>query len=365
MTKAAHDHPTTLPADLPVPSDDGGTWHLRPGTPLPHLSLPCTSGEPCDVASLGVAPRVFFFYPRTGVPGQPPKLGFAGETWESIPGARGCTPQSCAFRDLYKEFQLLGVNITGVSTNTTEHQREFKRREHIPFEFLSDASLHLTNALNLPTLEFPVESGGPDTLLKRMAWYCEHGQIRKVWYPVFPPDQCAHEVLDWIRWHRAVRIEPVAAVDADFLRGELRRHWHSTTIFSRGIRFEADELPGFIASVEGRPVGHLTYHIGKSGFEVITLASVLEGRGFATALLDRAELEARARGAKRLFLTTSNDNLAAIRFYQRRGMKMVKVHAGMMDRYRTEGQPVPIIGMNGIPLRDELELEVALEHSHD
>ena len=94
-------------------------------------------------------------------------------------------------------------------------------------------------------------------------------------------------------------------------------------------------------------------------------ASVLEGRGFATALLDRAELEARERGAKRLFLTTSNDNLAAIRFYQRRGMKMVKVHAGMMDRYRTEGQPVPLIGMNGIPLRDELELEVSLEHSHD
>lgn len=361
MSQAIDHNPHSLPANLPVPEDDGGAAHLRIGTRLPRISLESTSGDRCNIDTLAAAPRVYFFYPRTGVPGQPPSLGFQGESWESIPGARGCTPQSCAFRDLYSEFQMLGVNVTGLSTSTTVHQREFKQREHVPFEFLSDSDLRLTRALSLPTFEFPVESGGPTTLIKRMAWYCERSVIRKVWYPVFPPDQCAREVLEWIRWHRAVRIEPVGPDTIGFLRSELHRNWHSTTIYSRGVRFEADSLPALVASVEGRSVGHLTYHIDRHGLEVITLASALESRGFGTALMDQAELIAREQNAKRLFLTTTNDNLAALRFYQRRGMRIARVHQGMMDRYRSMGEPVPQIGKNGIPCRDEIELEIVLE----
>jgi peroxiredoxin/GNAT superfamily N-acetyltransferase len=361
MTQAPDHNPITLPADLPVPIDDGACAHLRFGSPLPHVKLPCTSGETCDVAALAASPRVYFFYPRTGIPGQPPSLGFENETWESIPGARGCTPQSCGFRDLYSQFQMLGVNVLGISTNTIEHQREFKKRQHVPFEFLSDADLRLTKALTLPTFEFPVESGGPTTLLKRMAWYCEQSTIRKIWYPVFPPGDCAQTVLDWIKGQRAISIEPIGPGNIAYLRSELRRNWHSTTIFSRGVRFEADSLPGLIASVGGEPVGHLTFHADKQGLEVITLASNPGNQGVGSALMDRAELEARSRKSRRLFLTTTNDNLNALRFYQRRGMRLVKVHYSMMDRYRDQGQPIPHMGMNGIPLRDELELEINLE----
>ncbi len=149
----------------------------------------------------------------------------------------------------------------------------------------------------------------------------------------------------------------------EFVRNELQRNWHSTTIFSRGVRFEADALPAFVAfdpAVPDQPLGHLTYHVDAHGLEVITLAACESGLGVGTALMDRAEQEARSRGATRLFLTTTNDNLDALRFYQRRGMHIAAVHAGMMDRYRAAGEPVPAIGKHGIPLRDEIELEISL-----
>lgn len=149
----------------------------------------------------------------------------------------------------------------------------------------------------------------------------------------------------------------------EFVRTELRKHWHSTTIFSRGVRFEADALPAFVAldlAVPGRPLGHLTYHVGQHGLEVITLAACESGHGVGTALMDRAEQEARSIGAPRLFLTTTNDNLDALRFYQRRKMRIAAVHRGMMDRYREAGEPVPEIGKHGIPMRDEIELEITL-----
>lgn len=195
-----HD-PTQLPPDLPVPTDDGACDHLRDAR-VPSVALPCTDGTPRDLASLCGAPTVLFFYPRTGVPGQPPSLGFSGEEWDSIPGARGCTPQSCSFRDLHADFARLGVNVYGLSTNTLAHQREFKQRMHIPFELLSDSDLALTRSLKLPTFEFPVESGGPNTLIQRMAWFCDGGRIAKVWYPVFPPDRNAADVLAWLRADR-------------------------------------------------------------------------------------------------------------------------------------------------------------------
>ena len=160
-----------------------------------------------DLAEVAERPAVFFFYPRTGEPGKA-----AGPEWDAIPGARGCTPQSCGFRDLHREFTRLGVAVFGVSTQDTGYQGEFVERNHVPFELLSDRDLLLTRALRLPTFEYPVERGeypvergGPTTLIKRMAWYVERGGIEKIWYPVFPPDRNAETVLAWLREREAVR----------------------------------------------------------------------------------------------------------------------------------------------------------------
>ncbi len=199
----AHD-PTKLPTELPTPTDDGAGDHLW-NAAIARVTLTSTSGRQVNLRELTDTPTVLFFYPRTGVPGQPPALGFQGETWESIPGARGCTPQSCGFRDLHQEFLMQGVRIFGVSTNTPAHQREFKERMHVPFELLSDSSLKLVDAMKLPTFEFPVESGSPTTLIKRMAWYCDRGRIVQLWYPVFPPDQNASDVLAWLKTRRPAK----------------------------------------------------------------------------------------------------------------------------------------------------------------
>ncbi len=186
-----------LPAGLPVPVDDGTTAHL-PGAAVPAIVLPATSGQGVALDAWASAPGVLFFYPRTGEIGRSP-----GPEWDAVPGARGCTPQSCAFRDLHGEFRARGVRIAAVSTQDTDYQREFVERNHIPFEILSDARLALTRALALPTFEFPVTGGGPTTLIKRMAWYVEGGRIAKVWYPVFPPDKNAETVLAWLDASRA------------------------------------------------------------------------------------------------------------------------------------------------------------------
>jgi len=182
----------TLPPDLPVPVDDGAADHLR-GAAVPALALAATSGRVVDLAGLARQPAVLFFYPRTGQAGKS-----AGRDWDLIPGARGCTPQSCGFRDLHAEFRALGVTVAGVSTQTTEYQCEFVERNHVPFDLLSDAELRLTHALKLPTFDFAVPGIGPSTLIKRMAWYLEDGRIARVWYPVFPPDKNAEVVLAWL-----------------------------------------------------------------------------------------------------------------------------------------------------------------------
>ena len=193
MTGSLH----TLPAGLPVPVDDGATAHL-PGAAVPAVTLPATSGRTVDLRLWSAEPGVLFFYPRTGEAGRP-----AGPEWDAIPGARGCTPQSCGFRDLAAEFAALGVRIAAVSTQDTAYQREFVERNHIPFEILSDAALELTQALTLPTFQFATPTGGPAPLIKRMAWYVEGGRIVTVWYPVFPPDRNAETVLAWLRERRA------------------------------------------------------------------------------------------------------------------------------------------------------------------
>lgn len=195
-----HD-PTQLPANLPAPIDDGAAGHLQ-GASVPPIELPSTSGGMVNLASITRGPSVLFFYPRTGVPGVAPPRMEDGTEWDAIPGMRGCTPQSCAFRDLRADFAMLGVTIHAISTQTTEYQREFAERNHIPFPVLSDAELALTRAMKLPSIEMPVEAGGPPTLIRRMAWYCDRSRIVKVWYPVFPPNENAQRVLEWLRERR-------------------------------------------------------------------------------------------------------------------------------------------------------------------
>jgi peroxiredoxin len=186
----------TLPRDLPVPIDDGAADHLR-GAAVPSMALASTSGGVVNLAVLASRAAVLFFYPRTGEQGRS-----AGREWDLIPGARGCTPQSCGFRDLHDEFAALGVVVAGVSTQTSGYQREFVERNHVPFPLLSDADLALTRSLRLPTFQFPVSSSGPSTLIRRMAWFLDAGRIVHVWYPVFPPDRNAETVLAWLRTTR-------------------------------------------------------------------------------------------------------------------------------------------------------------------
>ena len=187
-------NPNQLPQDLPIPQDDGAADHLR-GLRLPPIFLPATTGGTIDLSKLHKT--VLFFYPRTGVMGKSP-----GPDWDAIPGARGCTPHSCGFRDLKTEFDSLGVRVIAMSTQTTAYQTEFAERTHFPFPILSDAALVATRAMRLPTFEFDVTphgGGGPNTLIKRMAWYITIGTIRHLWYPVFPPDKNAEVVLAWLR----------------------------------------------------------------------------------------------------------------------------------------------------------------------
>ncbi len=190
MTQILHD-PTVLPADLPIPQDDGAAQHLT-GAKLPDIALAATDGARVSLAKLK-GRTVVYVYPRTGRPGQP-----LPEGWDGIPGARGCTPQSCAFRDHFAEIKRLGVaQLFGLSTQTTEYQREAVERLHLPFAILSDADLKLTQALRLPT--FTV--AGME-LIKRMAWIVDDGVITHVFYPVFPPDRNAADVVAWLAANR-------------------------------------------------------------------------------------------------------------------------------------------------------------------
>jgi peroxiredoxin len=189
-----HD-PTILPPDLPAPPDDGAARHL-PGTPLPDCALKATDGTSVNLSKLK-GRTVVYIYPRTGRPGQA-----LPEGWDAIPGARGCTPQSCAFRDHFAELKGLGVEqLFGLSTQDTDYQREAVARLHLPFAILSDEKLAFARALSLPTFDV-----AGMTLLKRMALVIDEGVVTKVFYPVFPPDKSAATVRDWLR---ASRGDPV------------------------------------------------------------------------------------------------------------------------------------------------------------
>jgi peroxiredoxin len=177
---------TTLPDDLPVPIDDGAAEHL-PGTQMPDMSLPSTAGTEIGLNQPGTL--VLYIYPRTGKPGEPLPPG-----WDDIPGARGCTPESCAFRDLSDDLQKLGARVHGLSSQSLEDQHEFAQRVHLPYALLSDPPLELAGALDLPTFE----TAGMK-LYKRLTLIAREGRIEHVFYPVFPPDRNAADVLAYLQ----------------------------------------------------------------------------------------------------------------------------------------------------------------------
>ncbi len=181
-----------LPIDLPVPLDDGAESHLT-GLTLPPIQLHSTYGEVVELDQLK-GQYVIYVYPMTGRP------NFAlPEGWDSIPGARGCTPQSCSFRDHAQELAKLNTQIFGLSSQTTEYQLEVKNRLHLPFELLSDSSFLLKETLRLPTFLIGPVDGHKIELYKRLTLIIKNGQIVKSFYPVFPPDKNVDDVIEWLK----------------------------------------------------------------------------------------------------------------------------------------------------------------------
>jgi peroxiredoxin len=183
-----------LPTDLPRPVDDGACAHLT-NFRIPSLELPVTNDGLIDLSQLS-GRTVLFCYPRTGRPNEP-----VPAEWDAIPGARGCTPQACGFRDSYQALIEAGADrIFGLSTQDTDYQEEASGRLHLPYALLSDTRLLLSRALRFPTFDF-----ANMTLIKRLTLIIDEGVITKVFYPVFPPDESANETLHWLKEH------PVAA----------------------------------------------------------------------------------------------------------------------------------------------------------
>jgi peroxiredoxin len=180
---------TTLPAGLPVPVDDGSAAHLQ-GMHFPGLEFEATSGKKINLSTIQ-GRLVIYIYPLTGQPNVALPAG-----WDEIPGARGCTPQACDFSHHHQQLQSLNATVFGLSSQTTDYQAELKGRLHLPFDLLSDSNFQLTQALNLPTFK-----AGDLLLYKRLTLIAEAQVIQKVFYPVFPPNQHAAQVIDWLRTH--------------------------------------------------------------------------------------------------------------------------------------------------------------------
>jgi peroxiredoxin len=179
-----------LPPDLPVPNDDGACDHLR-GLAMPSIVLPATDGSSIDLGCLAAPRTVIYCYPRTGVPGEKLPNG-----WDMIPGARGCTPQSCGFRDHHAELAAHRCAVYGLSAQSTCYQREMALRLNLPFAVLSDAEFRLTDALRLPSFEIDGMR-----LIKRLTLVVRGGSVETCFYPIFPPDGSAEQVLRWLESH--------------------------------------------------------------------------------------------------------------------------------------------------------------------
>ncbi len=181
-----------LPANLPRPKDDGGARHLT-GMALPDLELPSTENRRVNLSKVSAPRIVIYAYPMTGRPDRQLPQG-----WDDIPGARGCTPETCGFRDHHKDLAKLHAEVFGVSTQDTVYQQEMVKRLEVPFEVLSDEQMAFARGLKLPT--FTVDGM---TLLKRLTIVARSGRIEHVFYPVFPPDKHAEEVIAWLKGHPA------------------------------------------------------------------------------------------------------------------------------------------------------------------
>jgi len=190
----AHD-PLTLPKGLPAPVDDGAADHL-PGMAFPLVELTGSDGQKVRLDHPRSSTRtVLYAYPRTGRPGEDPLVA----DWDLIPGARGCTPESCAFRDHHADLRAAGADVFGLSRQDSDYQREAVQRLQLPFALLSDSDLQLTRALRLPTFD-----AAGETLLKRLTLVLSGGTIEHAFYPIFPPDRHAAEVLAWLHTHSVV-----------------------------------------------------------------------------------------------------------------------------------------------------------------
>ena len=177
---------TRLPPNLPVPQDDGGADHL-PGLAIPALVLDSSQG-PVDLAELCARRAVVYVYPKTGTPGVP-----AADGWDALPGARGCTPESCGFRDHAAELAALDARVAGLSGQPLAEQIAFAERNAMPFPVIADPGLRLGAALSLPT--FTLHGV---TCLRRLTLVAERGRVVHAFYPVFPPDAHAAEVAAWL-----------------------------------------------------------------------------------------------------------------------------------------------------------------------
>lgn len=185
--------PVPLPDDLPAPEYDGAADHLL-GLGVPEIELPATGGGTVVLARAGAERTIVYAYPRASRPGAPE----LSAEWDRIPGARGCTQESCGFRDHHAELLALGAEVLGLSTQDTDEQSELVERLQLPYPLLSDSRLELTDALRLPTFEVAGR-----TLLRRQTLVIADGRIEHVFYPVFPPDRHAAEVLSWLRERQA------------------------------------------------------------------------------------------------------------------------------------------------------------------
>jgi len=181
---------TTLPAGLPVPVDDGAADHL-PGTSMPALNLPTSDGGSVDLAELGTARTVIYLYPLTGQPGTD-----LPEGWDAIPGARGCSTEACDFRDHFDDLRAEGVTaVWGLSSQDTTYQAELVTRLRLPFAMISDQHFQLADRLNLPTFH----AAGQERLYTRLTLVVRDGRIEHAFYPIFPPNTHAQQVLQWLR----------------------------------------------------------------------------------------------------------------------------------------------------------------------
>lgn len=181
--------PLALPADLPVPADDGAADHLD-GVEVPAIALPATDGSAVRLDRWAGHRVVVYAYPQMGRPGEGPVV----PDWDAIPGARGCTPQACDFRDHHDALRAEGAAVFGLSTQGSDAQQEAVSRLHLPFPLLSDARLEFSQALGLPTFD-----AGGRTFLRRLTLVIRGGRVEHVWYPVFPPDRHAGDVVSWLR----------------------------------------------------------------------------------------------------------------------------------------------------------------------